>query len=292
MVGAFDRIGGLLLLDDAWFPSVRARWQRHGDDVREQLPIAPPLLRRCAGLQIGYRFANHPQRSQETEAGGRERDRRGGVCHHGTHDVMGDQQGVDLLNDADGFLAAQRGLRSLMGLDFVHRHLPLPAGMVRLDEHLRRSMPGIKQRGEQAMLDAVSGGGGIIEGVANQAEEALFPASSSWAVGGLDNDEVRAVGEGGLHGRMRPGGQASEQIGVARTHGGEEGETVELAIPQEEVARPDAAHQRATDARRTGGAAAECGVEGAWVAHSIRATTRSPQRKASGVAAVASGRQT
>lgn len=56
---------------------------------------------------------------------------------------MGDQQGIEFLHHTDGFLTAQRGVGTLVGLQFIGGEFPLPAAMIGDDEVVRGGMAGL-----------------------------------------------------------------------------------------------------------------------------------------------------
>src|SRR5260221_7910916 len=80
--------------------------------------------------------------------------------------VMGDEQAIDLLEDADWALAAKGTRRSLMGLELVHHQLDFPALVVSKNELARRCGSRVQQGGDQAVLDPVTWTPWIVKRVA------------------------------------------------------------------------------------------------------------------------------
>src|SRR5258707_14719380 len=110
----------------------------------------------------------------EEAQGGHEADTRRsdlrGLCRghgEGPQQVMGNEQAIDLLEDADRTLAAERTRRALMRLELVPDEVDLPALVVGEDEFASGRHSGVQQRGDQAMLDLVAGPPCIVESIVN-----------------------------------------------------------------------------------------------------------------------------
>jgi hypothetical protein len=88
----------------------------------------------------------------ETEAIRVEFGLESGFMHHVAHNVMGNQQGIEFLHDAQRLQATQRAAsQALAGVDFIDHQLNLPAFVVSTRQLQRRTCLMIQQRGHQTM---------------------------------------------------------------------------------------------------------------------------------------------
>lgn len=80
-----------------------------------------------------------------------------GTMHQVTQGVVSNQQGIEFLNDANRFVAAQgMANQTLVGVNFVNDQFDLPTLMIGANEVKCRVPFGICQGGDQAMYFSVA----------------------------------------------------------------------------------------------------------------------------------------
>ena len=109
------------------------------EDIRQQ------SLGRAHLLEVGDGVSDELDVADEAEAAGVEGDLGGGLGHHGVDGVVGDQQSVEFLDEADGLFTAQGVLdQALMGVLFVDHQFDLPALVVGADQVQSGSGVGVR----------------------------------------------------------------------------------------------------------------------------------------------------
>jgi hypothetical protein len=234
MLRAFDAEVAHLLLDDARVAVVGAGREACRDDVGQEVPVEARMLGGGGTLEVRERRADQAQSGEETQARGREVGGSSGVGDHGANDVVGEEQRVDFLDDADRFLAAERGGGALVGLDLVGGELELPARVVGQDQLLGGRDAGVEQRGDKPVLDAVARARRIVERVADEPDKYDLAAPTAAIVAGTEAHELATIGERlHRHGRIG-GGKPPEEMRACPPRRRDGGAAMEAAIPEDE----------------------------------------------------------
>lgn len=217
----------------------------------------------------------------------------------------------------------------MVGLHLIERRLDLPAAVIRENQVARRGDRRVAERGDEAMRDAMAGALRVVERAADEADDHMRAMTAARIVARAQPDQRRAVTQRAERERRDGGGQAAEEVGLARLGRLDQRHILEAAVPQQQRPRADRAQQAAArpapiglaepDPRVADGARAHstsrtrstcgqallprgvrrrpnartlAGVSGSATAVLSRAMNRRSKRNAPGVAAVASGRQT
>ena len=136
----------------------------------------------CRHLELGDGVADDFQRMDEAEAVRVELLVQCGLVHQSTDYVMGNEQGIQFLDHADRFQAAEGAARqALVGVNFVDYEFDFPALMVSTGQVVGWIAFRIQEGGNQTMLFPITRQGWILNGVledAHQEAQATFAASA------------------------------------------------------------------------------------------------------------------
>ncbi len=123
--------------DHARVDAIATRRQHFFGNFRQQI-LVPALTPGGAARAFGQATAQDLQRSGERQAARRQILAGRRRAHQDTHDVMSQEQAVDLLNHAGWGLTPQHGTLALVGLEFVEGQFFFPAFVVQHDQALGR----------------------------------------------------------------------------------------------------------------------------------------------------------
>ena len=242
MVKAFDRKAGEPLLDDAGIDPIPSWRERRAQKVGEESSAKLGVSARSDGLEVGQVLAEETERLKETQTGGWQVS---GVCrlnHQGSDEVVSDEETIDLLENADGSVTAQRSFGKLMGFDLVGRQFVLPACVIGPDDLPGGGVNGVEQGGDQTMFLPDVREAGVIQGVANHANDnPALPAATAGRRINVCQD--RAIGQRFQELRTHSSGQTGEDMSAAGAGAGQNRVTVQATIVTQEISRPKGALQ-------------------------------------------------
>jgi hypothetical protein len=155
---AFELKRQQFALDDAGIGPLGSLRQAAGRDVTQEALIEQRMVCRGDEVEVIESDADELDTVDEAQAGGGNAGLRRGAGHDGPDDIVGEHEGIEFLDHADRFLAAQRVLRqALVGVDLVDGEFDLPAVVVGTDQVAGGSLLGVAQGGDQAMCLAEAG---------------------------------------------------------------------------------------------------------------------------------------
>ena len=136
-------------LDNARVSAWTACWQGLTDNVRQEALPEALMVGRIHQLKFRDGRANEVQRLDKTEAVGIKVISQSSLMHDKADNKMGQAQGIQLLDDADG-LERTQGTRqeALVDFDFIQGDFDFPTFMIQHNQLQGRITGRVKQGGD------------------------------------------------------------------------------------------------------------------------------------------------